>query len=45
MEIAWIAWQLSKYWFPRWTDSEPGSPRIRVTLAVWSAALGTAVYA
>jgi signal transduction histidine kinase len=43
--IAWIAWQLPKYWFPSWTDSDPGSPLVWVTFVVWSVALGTAVYA
>ena len=43
--LAWILWQLPKYWFPRWTDSDPGSPFIWVALSVWTVALGAAVYA
>jgi signal transduction histidine kinase len=43
--FAWILWQLPKYWFPRWTDSDPGSPVIWIALSVWTVALGTAVYA
>jgi signal transduction histidine kinase len=42
--FAWILWQLPKYWFPRWTDSDPGNPLIWAALFVWSVALGTAVY-
>jgi len=41
--LAWIAWQLPKYWFRNWPDVSTWT--IWINAVVWSGALGTVVYA
>ena len=42
--LAWIAWQVPKYWFPTWPSiSHPWSAWL--DMVVWLGALGTVVYA
>jgi signal transduction histidine kinase len=41
--LAWIAWQVPKYWIRTWPDVTIWSAWLNV--AIWSGALGTAVYA
>src|SRR5215212_11586387 len=43
--LAWIAWQLPKYWFPGWVSSDLNSWPGWLAVAVWVAALGTVLYA
>jgi signal transduction histidine kinase len=43
--LAWIAWQLPKYWFPGWAASDLNSWPGWLAVAVWVVALGTVVYA
>jgi signal transduction histidine kinase len=43
--FAWIAWQLPKHWFPAWTTSATTGWSTWIALSIWSAALGTVVYA
>src|SRR5215207_3741073 len=43
--LAWIAWQLPKYWFPSWNSSDLNSWPGWLAVAVWAVALGTVVYA
>ena len=43
--LAWLVWQLPKHWFPEWTASNSAGWTIWLTLAIWSIALGTVVYA
>lgn len=42
--LAWIAWQLPKYWFPQWNSSDLDGLFGWFAVAVWSAGLGTVVY-
>jgi signal transduction histidine kinase len=41
--LAWIAWQLPKYWFRNWPDTNTWT--IWINLAIWSSALGAVVFA
>ena len=41
--LAWIAWQVPKYWFRNWPDINTWI--IRLNIAIWSGALGTIIYA
>ena len=41
--LAWLAWQLPRYFFPEWY-LDPRSWHAVVAMAVWLVALGTAVY-
>jgi signal transduction histidine kinase len=43
--LAWIAWQLPRFWFPGWTASDLNSWPGWLAVAVWAVALGTVVYA
>jgi signal transduction histidine kinase len=43
--LAWIAWQLPKYWFPGWAASDLNSWPGWLAVVVWAVALGTVVYA
>jgi len=43
--LAWIAWQLPKYWFPGWASSDLNSWPGWLAVAVWAVALGTVVFA
>src|SRR5215212_6112246 len=43
--LVWISWQLPKYWFPEWDSSDPNTLPSWLAFVVWSAALGTVVYA
>jgi signal transduction histidine kinase len=43
--LAWIAWQVPKYWFPGWAASDLNSWPGWLAVAVWTVALGTVVYA
>src|SRR5215218_2277386 len=43
--LAWIAWQLPKYWFPSWNSSDLNSWPGWLAVAVWAVALGTVLYA
>jgi signal transduction histidine kinase len=43
--FAWIAWQLPKYWFPGWDSTDLGGRPNWLAIAVWTAFLGTMVYA
>jgi signal transduction histidine kinase len=42
--LAWIFWQLPRYWFPGWDTSDLDSLSSWLSFVVWSAALGTVVY-
>jgi hypothetical protein len=42
--LVWIAWQLPRYFFPDW-HLDPDAWYLWAEAAVWSATLGTAVYA
>jgi hypothetical protein len=41
--LAWIAWQVPKYWFRDWPDLS--TLTIWINMAIWSGALGTVIYA
>jgi signal transduction histidine kinase len=41
--LAWIAWQLPRYFFPDWYLA-PGTWHVLATMAVWLGALGTIIY-
>ena len=43
--FAWIAWQLPKYWFPGWDSTDLGGRPNWLAIAVWTAFLGTMIYA
>ena len=42
--LAWIFWQLPKYWFPGWASSDLNSWPGWLAVATWAVALGTVVY-
>src|SRR5829696_2547551 len=42
--LAWISWQVPKYWFPEWDSSDLNTLPGRLAVVVWSVALGTVVY-
>ena len=43
--LAWIAWQLPRYWFPSWSSSDLNSSPSWLAVTVWVVVLGTALYA
>jgi signal transduction histidine kinase len=43
--LVWIAWQLPKYWFPSWGSSGSTGWTNWLAIAVWTAFLGTMIYA
>src|SRR5215207_3695249 len=43
--LAWIVWQLPRYWFPSWASSDLNSSPSWLAVTVWAVVLGTALYA
>src|SRR5215208_3282365 len=43
--FAWIAWQLPAYWFPSWDDFDLDGWPGWLAITVWTAFLGTMIYA
>jgi signal transduction histidine kinase len=43
--LAWIAWQLPRFWFPGWASSDLNSWPGWLAVSVWVAALGAVLYA
>jgi signal transduction histidine kinase len=43
--LAWIAWQLPRYWSPSWASSDLNSWPSWLAVAVWVVVLGTVFYA
>jgi len=43
--LAWLAWQLPKYWIPDWPAPDLNTWPAWLNVVVWAGALGTVVYA